>query len=89
MSTMKFKFGLGDKVKHLLSPYVGSVIGVTRWLNGCTRYGVQSEEMKDGRPVDPYWVDEQELELLEAKPAAEKDSDKGPGGPYPDPPRSH
>jgi len=55
---------LGSKVKDTVTGFIGIATGVTIWLNGCIRYGVQSTELKDGRPVDIYWVDEPQIEVV-------------------------
>lgn len=56
---------LGDKVKDKLTEYAGIVISRTAWVNGCARLGVQSAELKDGKPVDQVVFDENQLELIE------------------------
>lgn len=57
----------GDKVKDRVTGFTGIVIGITTWLNGCIRAGIQSEAFRDGLPIDPYWVDVGQLEVLEQK----------------------
>lgn len=57
---------LGDKVRDKVTGLSGIVIGRTEWLYGCVRCIVQPQELKDGRPVDNYQVDEPQLELIEA-----------------------
>lgn len=59
-----FKLELGTKVKDKVTGYTGIVIGRTEWLYGCRRYTVQSQEMKDGKPVESMAFDEDALELL-------------------------
>jgi hypothetical protein len=84
MKTFKGKFGNGDTVRDTITGFEGVVIGVrvTFWLNGCRRYGIQPREMKDGKPIDSAWFDEEQLELVsEAEPKDAKPS----GGPMPDP----
>jgi len=67
---------LGDKVKDKITGFSGIVIGRTNWLNGCITIGVQSAEMKDGRPVDSVWFDEQRVDST---------STATTGGPMPTP----
>jgi heat shock protein HspQ len=76
------KHRLGATVRDSITGYEGVIIGVTFWLNGCTRVGVQSREMKDGIPKDAQWFDEMQLESTEA--AVEPTQPKR-GGPMPDP----
>jgi hypothetical protein len=68
------KLKLGDHVKDRITGFGGIAIARTDWLYGCTRYGVQSEELdKDGTPVEVQWFDEQSL----------CKRSKRPGGPCP------
>jgi hypothetical protein len=73
---------LGTTVKDTITGYEGVVTGITFWLNGCTRVGVTSRELKDGIPKDAQWFDEMQLEAVKAKvePVQPKR-----GGPMPDP----
>lgn len=60
------RINLGDKVRDKVSGFAGIVIGRTEWLYGCVRCIVQSQELKDGKPVDAVQVDEPQLELLQS-----------------------
>lgn len=82
---MKFKFNLGDKVKHTITPFEGIVISRTEWYNGCLRYMVQSQDLKDGKPVDPQSFDDEELV---AAGEGVKPSRRETGGPMPAPPKT-
>ena len=66
---------LGDRVKDKVTGFTGIVIARTEWLYGCVRYGIQAEELKDGKPLEAQWLDEKQLDW-EAKTL---------GGPMPDP----
>jgi len=57
---------LGDKVKDRITGLVGIATGVTKWLYGCTRFAIQPQEIKDGKPAELWWVDEPQVEVLEA-----------------------
>jgi hypothetical protein len=59
---------LGDKVKDSITGYAGTAIGRTQWLNGCITIGVQSGEIKDGKPAESVWFDEQRLDSTSAAP---------------------
>jgi len=50
---------LGNQVMDNITSLEGVVVGITRWQNGCVRIGVQAVDLKDGKPVDPIWFDEQ------------------------------
>lgn len=64
----------GDRVRDKVSGFQGIATAKHEYMNGCIRFTVDSEEMKDGKPVDGQWYDEQQLEVvnekaLEVKPA--------------------
>ena len=75
---------LGDKVEDTITGFKGIAVGCTAWLMGCDRIGVQSQCLKDGKPVDLVWFDISQLKLVEEAPEQEK---KTTGGPRPDPSR--
>ena len=52
---------LGTKVTDSITGMTGIAIARTDWLYGCVRYGVQPEELKDGKPVEAQWFDEAQL----------------------------
>ena len=64
---------LGDKVKDRITGYTGIVVARTDWLYGCTRFSVQSSELKDGKPIEAEWFDEKALD----------ETAEEPGGPCP------
>ncbi len=78
---------LGQKVKDNITGFEGIATGKTEWLFGCSRYCVEPQELKDGKPVEAVWFDEQRLEIIaDTKPEVSKDSDgERPGGPQNDP----
>ncbi len=58
---------LGDKVKDIVTGFEGVIIGEFRWLNGCVRFGVQSQKLtKEGLPRESQTFDEQQLRLVKA-----------------------
>jgi len=75
---------LGTKVRDKVTGLEGVVIGKTLWLNGCTRVGVQPPLDKDGKMVEPAWIDEPQLEYVgEHVPEGARDT----GGPLDSTPR--
>lgn len=78
-------FSLGDKVKDIVTGFEGILIGKTDFLNGCTRWGVQSDTLKDGLPTEAQWFDEPQLELVEAGKVSSGPKDTG--GPMPHTPQ--
>ena len=59
---------LGDRVRDRVSGFTGVVIARTEWLYGCTRFGVQAEELKDGKPIEAEWFDERSLDPASPEP---------------------
>lgn len=76
---------LGDKVRDKVTGYEGIAIGKTEWLNGCTRWTVQSQTLHEGKPIDSFCFDEPQLEIVEVEPV--KAGPKTTGGPIPSPQR--
>jgi len=93
MPEVDFKFDRGEEVKEVITGFTGIVIGRTEWLNGCKRYGVKPRELKDGKPIQEEWFDEQQLEPTgdqlrlpgEKKIEETKKGKLPPGGPQRDP----
>ena len=75
---------LGQKVKDSITGYQGIVVGITTWLDGCVRIGIQSVQLKDGKVLDPEWFDEKRIINLDDK--THKSTVKT-GGPQNDPKR--
>lgn len=64
----RYRLELGTKVKDKVTGLTGIITTRTEFLHGCVRVGVQPQELKDGKPVDPVSFDEPQLEVL-AEPA--------------------
>lgn len=77
---------LGDKVKDSISGFIGIATGRSEYLYGCVRICVTPAEMKDGKPIDPLWFDEDQLSLLESVSVPSPESaEVRKGGPAPAP----
>lgn len=76
---------LGDKVQDVISGLVGVATSWTQWLQGCSRFMVQPLDLKDGLPVEPAYLDELDLRVLEraAIPVRKVQT----GGPRAEPPQ--
>jgi hypothetical protein len=61
-----FDFNLGDRARDKLSGLVGIVTSRADHFTGCKRYWLTPQELKDGKPVDGLWVDDELCELVEA-----------------------
>ena len=81
------KIELGSVVKDRITGLQGTAVARTTWLNGCVRYAIQPAVVKDGKPVDEYWVDSQQTELVKPKKKAAKKpaASACTGGPQADP----
>lgn len=84
MATFETNFELREVVKDTITEFEGAVIGITFWMNGCVRIGVQPKALKDGKTIDPEWFDDQQLV---SNGAPEKAETAKRGGPMPDPVR--
>lgn len=76
---------LGDEVRDNITGLKGVAIGITRWLNGCIRVGVQPSGLKDGKPIEAQWIDEPQLKIVKRQKVAGPKEE--PGGPKPTPQR--
>lgn len=56
---------LGDKVKDVVSGFVGIAVSRHSYLNGCARIGVQPEVDKDGKLPEYETFDEPQLQVIE------------------------
>lgn len=55
---------LGSKVRDLITGLEGVAIGRSTWLYGCVRIGVEPLALKDGKPAESVWLDEQRMEVV-------------------------
>ena len=55
---------LGAKVKDPTTGFEGIAVARTEWVYGCLRWGVQSEQLKDGIPVEEQWFDDRQLVVV-------------------------
>lgn len=78
---------LGDRVRDSITGFEGVAVARTDWLHGCVRYGVQSAELKDGKPIEPQWFDEPQLVKVDQVAVAR--ASQASGGPRDDPQRSY
>lgn len=67
---------LGKKYKDIHTGFEGVAMCKTEYFYGCTRIGLLSSELKDGKPLEWVYFDEQSLGEVTKKP----------GGLMPDPP---
>lgn len=84
----KLKVELGDEVKDVVTGFKGVVFGITVFLQGCRRIGIQPPVDKDGKLADAHWFDEPQIEVIrkgkvriEQQNELETKKKDGPGGP--------
>ena len=82
-------FALNDRVEDIITGFHGLVVGITLWLNGCKRLGIQSPNLnKDGIPRDVVWFDDSQCKLIRRGSKKPLSVDEETGGPRQDPTRS-
>ena len=79
---MNKKIALGQLARDKVSGFEGVVYGITTWMNGCRRIGLKSQNLKDGKPLDVEWFDEDDVVVVKKK---FDEKGKRTGGPMPDP----
>jgi hypothetical protein len=62
--TQGFTHNLGDRVKDIITGQVGIVTSRSEHIFGCNRYWVEPQEIKDGKPIEGRWFDEEAIELV-------------------------
>lgn len=67
MSEQTFLHNLGDLAEDRVTGLKGIIIGRAEHLFGCARYWLQPQEVKDGKPAEGQWFDEDALVIVEAK----------------------
>ena len=79
MSEEKVK--LGDEVKDKVSGFQGVIASEHKYLNGCTRFGIQPPVDKDGKLPKMESFDEPQLELVKKEVAKAEVEPRRTGGP--------
>jgi hypothetical protein len=75
---------LGKEVEDEVSGFKGIASGISIFLHGCARVGVQPKIKKDGTLDDPKWVDYPQLIIKESKKTKVKKEERSKtGGPIP------
>ena len=83
----KQKVELGCEVLDVVTGFKGIVTGVSTFLYGCSRIGVQAKADKAGNISDARWFDEPQLKVIKtAKQTKVKQGNRDTGGPMPSTP---
>ncbi len=64
MTTKKFKFSNGDKVKEKITGFTGTIIGTCFYLTGCNQYLIMPKCKETHKKPDGHWFDEERLVRL-------------------------
>jgi hypothetical protein len=57
---------LGDVVRDRVSGFQGVAVCRSEWLNGCVRWSVQPQALHEGKPIESQYIDEEQLEVVDA-----------------------
>src|SRR4051812_20866169 len=84
-TTMKTQIKLGNKVKCLITGFIGIAVARVEYINGCVQYGVKAPMAKGSVKLeDPYYIDAQQLQVIAGGVTVEA---RPTGGPSNDAPR--
>jgi hypothetical protein len=80
---------LGEMVSDTLTDFRGIVVGRAEFLYGCVRLQVQPNGLKDGKPAEEAWLDEDRVrvETPQEAIAAPASAETRRGGPSSNPTR--
>lgn len=62
---MVHKFELGQKARDIITGLEGIITSRTEYLTGCIHCGIQPQSLKDGKMIDPEWIDQSRLVLVD------------------------
>lgn len=88
MSTVDFKYELGDTLRETVTGFKGVVMVRAEYSTGCIHYGLQSSKLKDGVMQDWYWLDASRLELVKSRKVKFNVDKNKPSGAFPSGPQA-
>ena len=59
-----FKHELGKLGKDKITGFEGILTARCEFLTGCSRYCIQPTELKDGKPIESIYFDEEQIILV-------------------------
>ncbi len=65
-----YKFSLGARLKCRATGFTGIVMAMVEYLNGCIQYGIKPPAT-DGKMPDTIYIDQQQLDYVDAGIAVE------------------
>lgn len=60
----QFKHELGLKAKEKVTGFKGIITSRCEFMTGCNRYCIQPQELKDGKPIEGIYFDEDQIEII-------------------------
>lgn len=60
-----FKHELGLIAKEKITGFTGILTSRCEYLTGCNRYCIQPAMLKDGKPIDSIYFDEDQIEIID------------------------
>jgi hypothetical protein len=59
-----FKHELGVIGKDKITGFKGVLTSRCEFLTGCNRYCIQPQELKEGKPIEGIYFDEEQIEII-------------------------
>lgn len=84
---METKFEFGEVLKDKISGFEGVVMAKCMYFTDCLHYGLCSQTLKDGIPMEWQYFDETRLIKVKGKKKLEKESRVSTSGVYSNPPQ--
>jgi len=69
---------LGDKVKDMVTGFVGVAYSVCENFNGCIQFDIVPEVNKDGTIAKGQWIDSQQLKIIKKGAVKPNNAEKAP-----------
>lgn len=85
---MKFKFELGEVLKDNVTGFKGVALARTEYFTDCNHYGLCSQTLKDGKPIEWEWLDETRLIKVKGSKKIIKEVRKPRSGMFPNAPQT-
>lgn len=80
------KFELGEIIKDKVTGFQGVAMARTEYFTDCAHYGLCSQTLEGGKPLDWVWFDETRLVKVDEIPKIERESRTPTSGAVPNAP---
>lgn len=64
MKNQIFKHELGVTGKDKITGFEGILTSRAEFLTGCSRYCIQPKELREGKPIEGIYFDEDQIEII-------------------------